>query len=63
MPLLGVRQRGQGSLLVDFRDGLRKGGESGPAVVPGKPAESLLLSGSRGTNSSKCRQPANCRTT
>lgn len=33
----------KGGLLVDFRDGLRKGGESGPAVVPGKPVESLLI--------------------
>src|SRR4051794_33513070 len=30
-------------LRLDTRDGLRKGGESGPAVVAGKPAESLLL--------------------
>src|SRR5262245_29853684 len=31
------------SLLLDTRDGVLKGGESGPAIVPGKPAESLLL--------------------
>ncbi|MBX3411292.1 MAG: DUF1553 domain-containing protein [Pirellulales bacterium] len=30
-------------LLVDSREGLRGGGDSGPAVVPGKPDESLLL--------------------
>src|SRR5215217_4927034 len=30
-------------LRLDIRDGLHKGGESGPAVVPGKPAQSLLL--------------------
>jgi len=30
-------------LLLDSRDGLRQGGDSGPAVVPGKPDESLLL--------------------
>jgi hypothetical protein len=33
----------QGELLLDTRDGARKGGESGPAVVPGKPDESLLV--------------------
>ena len=32
-----------GRLLLDSRDGMRKGGESGPALVPGKPDESLLL--------------------
>jgi len=33
----------KGGLLLDSRDGSRKGGKSGPAVVPGKPAESLLI--------------------
>src|SRR4051812_29398234 len=33
----------KGGLLLDSRDGLRKGGDSGPAVVPGKPADSLLV--------------------
>ena len=33
----------KGGLAMDSRDGLRKGGDSGPAVVPGKPKESLLL--------------------
>ncbi len=33
----------EGGLSVDFRDGLLKGGDSGKAVVPGKPDESLLL--------------------
>lgn len=32
-----------GKLLLDTRDGLRKGGESGPALVAGKPDESLLI--------------------
>jgi hypothetical protein len=31
------------NLLVDSRDGMAKGGESGAAVVPGKKEESLLL--------------------
>jgi cytochrome c553 len=33
----------KGSLILDTRDGMRKGGDSGPAIVDGKPAESLLI--------------------
>ena len=33
----------QGGLLLDSREGVLEGGDSGPAVVPGNPAESLLL--------------------
>ena len=33
----------RGGLLVDSREGLRRGGDTGPAVVPGKPEESLLI--------------------
>jgi hypothetical protein len=33
----------QGKLLLDSREGMRHGGDSGPAIVPGKPGESLLL--------------------
>lgn len=33
----------KGGLLVDSREGLLKGGESGPAIVPGKPDESWLI--------------------
>src|SRR5437016_5237041 len=36
-------KKARGGLLLDSRDALRKGGDNGPAVVPGKPAESLLL--------------------
>jgi len=32
-----------GSLLVDTREGLLRGGDNGPAVVPGKVEESLLI--------------------
>ena len=32
-----------GKLRLDHREGLLKGGETGPAVVPGKPGASLLL--------------------
>ncbi len=33
----------QGGLLLDSRDGVRQGGDTGPAVVPGKPEDSLLI--------------------
>jgi len=33
----------KGGLLLDSRAGIRKGGESGPGIVPGKPDESLLI--------------------
>lgn len=33
----------QGGLFLDTRDGLRKGGESGPAIVPGNVEKSLLI--------------------
>ncbi len=33
----------RGGLRVDHREGLLRGGDSGPAVVPGKPEESLLI--------------------
>jgi hypothetical protein len=40
----------KGGLLLDSRAGIRKGGDSGPAVVPGKPNESLLLKAVRYTD-------------
>src|SRR5438552_10174660 len=33
----------KGGLLVDTHDGLLKGGETGPALVPGDPEKSLLI--------------------
>jgi hypothetical protein len=42
----------KGGLLLDSRAGILKGGESGPAVVPGKPADSLLLKAIRRTDDS-----------
>jgi len=33
----------KGELVLETYEGLRKGGENGPVVVPGKPAESVLL--------------------
>src|SRR5262245_4145455 len=44
-------------LLLDTRDGLLKGGESGPAVVPGNPGKSLLLQALRQTDD--LRMPPN----
>jgi hypothetical protein len=37
----------RGGLWLDTRQGTQQGGESGPAVVPGKPDESLLLAAIR----------------
>src|SRR5437868_12233764 len=33
----------RGGLLLDTREGLLKGGENGPAIVPGDPEKSLLI--------------------
>src|SRR5436190_20937203 len=33
----------KGGLLLDTREGLLKGGENGPAIVPGDPDKSLLI--------------------
>ena len=33
----------KGGLLLDSRDGVRRGGDSGPAVIPGNPEDSLIL--------------------
>ncbi len=40
----------QGGLTLDSRSGWVKGGDSGPAVVPGKPDESLLIKAVRRTS-------------
>ncbi|MGE0605962.1 MAG: c-type cytochrome domain-containing protein, partial [Pirellulales bacterium] len=37
----------KGGLLVDSQAGLLAGGDTGPAVVPGKPDESLLIAALR----------------
>lgn len=41
----------KGSLILDTREGSRLGGDSGPAVVPFKPEDSLLLTAIRHTDS------------
>src|SRR6185312_18180 len=33
----------KGGLLLDTRDGVLKGGDTGPAIVPGEPEKSLLI--------------------
>jgi hypothetical protein len=38
----------RGGLYLDTRDGVRTGGDSGPALVPGKPGESLLVKAIKG---------------
>ena len=40
----------QGGLTLDSRKGWEKGGDSGPAIVPGKPDESLLIKAVRRSN-------------
>ena len=42
----------QANLRLDFRDGWRVGGKSGPAIVPGDPASSLLMQAIRHEGSS-----------
>src|ERR1700741_2743871 len=37
----------KGELRVDTKEGIRKGGESGAAVIPGKPDASLLIQAMR----------------
>ena len=45
----GRSEKIESGLRVDFRDGIRIGGERGPAVVPGDPEGSLLLRAVNGT--------------
>ncbi len=35
--------KSKGGLLLDTREGIRQGGDTGPAVVPGDPEKSLLI--------------------
>ena len=44
----GMRKGGKGGLNLDTREGLLKGGDSGTAIVPGKPTESLLIKAMHG---------------
>src|SRR2546421_2625004 len=40
----------KGGLLLDTREGLLKGGDSGPAIAPGNPEKSLLIKAVRYTD-------------
>jgi hypothetical protein len=40
----------KGGLFLDFRDGVLKGGDTGPAIVPGNPDKSLLIKAIRYTD-------------
>src|SRR5437899_9417434 len=40
----------KGGLLLDSRDGVLKGGETGPAIIPGEPEKSLLIKAVRYTD-------------
>ena len=50
----------KGGLTLDTRDGIRKGGDSGPAVVPGNPDRSLLIkvAAAQGPRRPRCRRRA-----
>jgi cytochrome c553 len=39
----GKGKKTRGGLALDTRDGVRKGGDTGPAIVPGSPEKSLLI--------------------
>jgi hypothetical protein len=43
-------QKVKAGLLLDSREGMLKGGETGPAVVPGKAEKSLLIEAVRWTD-------------
>jgi cytochrome c553 len=47
----------RGDLLLDTRDGLRKGGGSGPSIVPGNPERSRLIIALRHTNKDTAMPP------
>lgn len=55
----GTSKKIRAGLRLDTAERMRAGGESGPAVVPNKPDESLLVSASA-TNRTKCRPAASC---
>lgn len=49
----------RGGLLVDSREGLLRGGDSGPAIVPGDPDNSLLIQAIRYTDDATQMPPKN----
>jgi mono/diheme cytochrome c family protein len=51
----------KGALYADSREGLLKGGESGPAIVPGDPDKSLVIKAVRSTDADLQMPPKNQR--
>ena len=51
-------EKQKGSLRLDSREAMLKGGESGPAIVPGKPEESLLV---EAVNYEGLEMPPSCK--
>ncbi len=49
----------RGALVLDTREGLLKGGENGPAIIPGDPDNSLLIQAVRYTDSDLKMPPKN----
>src|SRR5258708_3792315 len=49
----------KGGLLLDTREGVLKGGETGPAIVPGEPEKSLLIKAVRYTDENLQMPPKN----
>src|SRR4051794_2736221 len=49
----------QGGLSLDNTSGIRKGGNSGPAIVPGSPETSLLIKAVRQTDAKLKMPPGN----
>ena len=56
-------EKGQskGGLTLDTRAGWMTGGDSGAAIVPGKPEESLLIKAVRYDDAALAKRAANCR--
>ncbi len=45
-----AKEKTKGGLQLDTRDAMRRGGESGPGIVPGKPDESEVIKAIRYTD-------------
>lgn len=54
-------QKSSGGLLLDSKEGWTKGGDSGPAILPGNPAGSLLIQAIRGSEGASLMPPAESR--
>src|SRR5690606_31590681 len=50
-------EKAEGGLRLDAREGAFKGGDSGPVIIPGKAAESLLVHAVTGTSKAVERMP------